>query len=271
MKRLSLLSVLLVTGLAATGCATLSTGSAGGSGEPSKVGEAPAVAPVPSDLLKGMAAYLRSLDRFKVRVEKVTTLILPDDQRLHADQTIEVAVSRPSQLRVDYKGLGGGRQLFYDGKSFTVHTPGAGVYATGSAPSRIDETLEILYNEYQIELPVADLLATDPESRLVQDIRSRTYVGRILVRGVVCHHLAFRTPNLDWEIWIEDGPKPLPRRLLLTDKGVEGAPTMMADLVDWDVSPSFPRGFFDFTPPAGAQRVSFLSEASQALSGKVAQ
>jgi hypothetical protein len=39
------------------------------------------------DVLKQMAAYLKSLERFKVRVEKTTELILPTDQRLHADQT----------------------------------------------------------------------------------------------------------------------------------------------------------------------------------------
>jgi len=268
MKHLPLLSAMIVSGLALIGCASPSNPFTDDRTKPIAVSAPPAVAPQPVDVLKQMATYIRSLDRFRVRVEKVTQLILPTDQSIHEDQTIEIAVKRPSQLRVDYKGLGGGRQLFYDGKDFTLYTPAAGVYAVGSAASTIDATLETLYNVYQIELPVADLLATNTESRLVRNISSRTYVGRILVQGVPCHHLAFRTPDVDWEIWIEDGPKPLPRRLLLTDKSVKGSPTMMANLVDWDVSPSFPGGFFDFTPPAGSQRVPFLSEASLALSAK---
>ncbi|MTW21306.1 DUF2092 domain-containing protein [Allochromatium palmeri] len=263
MKPAFWMSAMLAGGLSLTGCATLHTDS---SDTTSTQLDAPStVAPDPTTILKEMAAYLRSLERFSVRVEKVTEYILPSDQSLHNDQTIEIALSRPNHLRVDFKALGGGRQLFYDGENFAIFTPHEGVYATASAPSTIDETLEILYNEYQIELPVADLLATDPASRLVQDLKSRTYVGRILVDGVPCHHLAFRTPDLDWEIWIEAGPKPLPRRLLLTDRGVEGAPTLMANLTDWDVSPSFARGFFEFKPPANAQRISFMNQMSATL------
>ncbi|MBK1718583.1 DUF2092 domain-containing protein [Thiocystis violacea] len=271
MKQLPLLSAMIVSALALNGCANLSGLAAGGTSESVPISDPPAVAPQPIDVLKRMATYLRSLDRFEVRVEKLTQLILPTEQRLHEDQTIEIAVDRPNQLRVEYKGLGGGRQIFYDGKEFTLNTPVAGFYAVGSAPASIDQTLEILYNEYQIELPVADLLATNTESRLVKNLSSRTYVGRILVQGVPCHHLAFRTPEVDWEIWIEDGPKPLPRRLLLTDKSVQGSPTMMANLTDWDVAPRFARGFFEFKPPKGSERVPFLTEASAAMSAATIQ
>lgn len=263
MKPAFWMPAMLAGGLALTGCATLPTDS---SDTASTQVEAPStVAPDPTAILKEMAAYLRSLERFSVRVEKLTEYILPSDQSLHNDQTIEIAMNRPNRLRADFKALGGGRRLFYDGENFAIFTPREGVYATAPAPSTIDETLEILYNEYQIELPVADLLAADPASRLVQDLKSRTYVGRILVDGVPCHHLAFRTPDLDWEIWIEAGPKALPRRLLLTDRGVEGAPTLMANLTDWNVSPSFGHGFFTFTPPKDARRIPFLNEMTSTL------
>ena len=159
-----------------------------------------------------------------------TELILPTEQRLHADQTLDVAVQKPNRLRVNFQNLSGGRQLFYDGKTFSLYTPGQNVYASAAAPATIDETLSLLEERYRISMPVADLLFADPQSRLVQNLKSETYVGRILVRGVICHHLAFQTPEVDWEIWIEDGPQPLPRRLLLTDKSVEGSPQMMANL-----------------------------------------
>ena len=65
------------------------------------------------------------------------------------------------------------------------------------------------------------------------------------MRGVACHHLAFQTPEVDGEIWIEDGPKPLPRRLLLTDKSVEGSPQWTSDLSAAGIShPQFPTDFF---------------------------
>jgi hypothetical protein len=37
-----------------------------------------------------------------------------------------------------------------------------------------------------------------------------SYIGREEVGGSVTHHLAFRNPNVDWQIWIRDGQQPLP-------------------------------------------------------------
>jgi len=228
----------------------------------------PAVKPQPMDVLKRMAAYLHTLDHFTVTVEKTTDLILPTDQRLHADQTMEIAIQKPNRLRVNYLNLSGGRQLFYDGKDFSLYTPEQNVYATAPAAPTIDETLDLLADRYRISLPIADLLVADPDSRLAQHITSETYVGRILIRGVVCHHLAFRTSDLDWEIWIEDGPKPLPRRLALTDRSVKGSPQMMANLNDWNLAPTFSAAYFTFTQPPQAEKIQFLDAAPAARPAK---
>ncbi len=232
---------------------------------------APLVKPQPRDVLKQMAAYLRSLDRFEVRVEKTTELILPTDQRLHADQTATIAVQKPNRLRANFQNLSGGRQLFYDGKNFSLYTPEAKVYASATAPATLDETLDLLEDRYRISMPIADLLTADPQSRLVQNLKSETYVGQILIRGVPCHHLAFQTPEVDWEIWIEDGPKPLPRRLSLTDKSVVGSPQMTASLTDWNLAPQFPSDYFTFAPPQDAQKITFLADRPAAQPAKAAK
>ena len=273
MKILLLLSAMLFPALALLGCASPPTDQPAASTtlSASVVSPAPAVKPQPRDVLKQMGAYLRSLDRFTVRVEKTTELILPTDQRLHADQTAEFAIQKPNRLRVNFLNLSGGRQLFYDGTTFSLYTPEANVYATAAAPPTIDETLDLLATQYRISLAITDLLVANPDSRLGQNLTAETYVGRVLVRGVPCHHLAFRTPEVDWEIWIEDGPKPLPRRLVLTDQSVEGSPQMTAALSDWNLAPSFSADFFTFKPPQNAQKIKFLDAAPAVRPAKAAQ
>lgn len=271
MKMLPLLSAMLLPALALIGCASPPTDPTAAPVAPPVISPSPAVKPQPTDVLKQMARYLRSLDRFTVRVERTTELILPTDQRLHVDQTLEVALQKPNRLRVNYQNLSGGRQLFYDGQTFALYTPEANVYASAAAAPTIDETLDLLATQYRISLPVADLLVANPDSRLAQNLTSETYVGRILVGGVPCHHLAFQTPEVDWEIWIEDGPQPLPRRLLLTDKSVEGSPQMMANLTRWDLAPTFPTDFFTFKPPQNAQKIAFLEPARAVSPAKAAQ
>ena len=76
---------------------------------------------------------------------------------------------------------------------------------------------------------------------------------------------------MDWEIWIEDGPKPLPRRLVLTDKSVAGSPQMTAHLSDWNLAPSFSADYFTFKPPQNAQKIKFLDVASAAMPAKAAK
>ena len=275
MKMLPLLSAMLLPTVALIGCASPPTATEQPADSmmfsASAVSPAPAVKPQPMAVLKQMAAYLRSLDRFTVRVEKTTDLILPTDQRLHSDQTMEIAIQKPNRLRANYLNLSGGRQLFYDGATFSLYTPEANVYASAAAAPTIDETLDLLAKQYRISLPVTDLLVANPDSRLAQNLTSETYVGRILVRGVPCHHLAFRTPEVDWEIWIEDGPKPLPRRLALTDKSVKGSPQMIANLSDWNLAPQFSADFFTFKPPQNAQKITFLESAPAIRPAKTAQ
>lgn len=275
MKMLPLLSAMLLPTVALIGCASPPTAAEQPADSmmfsASAVSPAPAVKPQPMAVLKQMAAYLRSLDRFTVRVEKTTDLILPTDQRLHSDQTMEIAIQKPNRLRANYLNLSGGRQLFYDGATFSLYTPEANVYARAAAAPTIDETLDLLAKQYRISLPVTDLLVANPDSRLAQNLTSETYVGRILVRGVPCHHLAFRTPEVDWEIWIEDGPKPLPHRLALTDKSVKGSPQMIANLSDWNLAPQFSADFFTFKPPQNAQKITFLESAPAIRPAKTAQ
>ena len=271
MKMWSLLPAILLPALTLFGCASPPADPAPAPVAAPVVSPAPAVKPDPMAVLKQMARYLRSLDRFTVRVERTMELILPTDQRLHADQTLEIAIQKPNRLRVNFQSLSGGRQLFYDGANFSLYTPEAKVYASAAAAPTIDETLDLLAAQYQIFLPVADVLVADPDSRLAQNITLATYVGRILIQGVPCHHLAFRTPEVDWQIWIEDGAQPLPRRLLLTDKSAEGSPQMMANLTRWDLAPTFPADFFTFRPPQDAQKIPFLDQVRAVRPAKAAQ
>lgn len=274
MKMLSLLSAIFLFSLALISYASppaVDSPAASVTPMMPAISPSPVVKPEPKDVLKSMVAYLRTLDRFTVRVEKITELILPTDQRLHADQTMEVAIQKPNRLRIDYQNLSGGRQLFYDGETFALYTPAANVYASAAAAPTIDETLDLLETQYGISVAIADLLVANPDSRLVQNLTSATYVGRILVRGIPCHHLAFQTPELDWEIWIEDGPKPLPRRLLLTDKSVEGAPQMTASLNEWNLAPQFAADFFSFKPPQSVEKIKFLNTKPAVQPTKAAQ
>jgi hypothetical protein len=105
-------------------------------------------------------------------------------------------------------------------------------------------------------MPMADLLCGDTYESLLANVESGTYVGLHSVGDVPCHHLLMRQENIDWQIWIDAGKVPMPRKLVITFKRNPGQPQYVATMDDWNLSPAISQETFKFTPPAGAKVVS---------------
>jgi hypothetical protein len=82
-----------------------------------------------------------------------------------------------------------------------------------------------------------------------------TPLGRGVIDGVECEHLAFRELDTDWQIWIEVGARPIPRKYVITSKSVAAAPQYTLRIKDWATDVQANAGTFDFTPPQGASKV----------------
>ena len=122
-------------------------------------------------------------------------------------------------------------------------------------PDTIDAVLDHLAVEYGMVMPLADLLISDPYGSAMQNTKFGFYVNENQVRGVPCHHLAFRQDGLDWQIWIDAGDKPVPRKLVITFTGFPGQPQWSAQFDHWDFEPRLDDDAFTFTPPADAREV----------------
>jgi hypothetical protein len=85
-----------------------------------------------------------------------------------------------------------------------------------------------------------------------------TVVGQAVIEGVVCDHLAFRAPDVDWQIWIQQGAQPLPRRILITTLDLPNAPQFAVTVTRWNLEPSFDAQTFTFTPQAGVKQIELL-------------
>jgi hypothetical protein len=138
-------------------------------------------------------------------------------------------------------------------------------------PASIDDTLDTLAGKYGMALPLADLVFADPYKGLTENVRSSQYLGTGYVFDTKCHHLAFRQAAIDWQIWVEEGSKPLPRKIVITFKESPGHPQYTAFLSNWNLDAKIADGSFSFTPPAGAKQVDFApttQPAAAAAEGK---
>lgn len=73
-------------------------------------------------------------------------------------------------------------------------------------------------------------------------------------RGEV-HQLAFRGTDVDWQLWVTIGEKPLPLRYVVTTKKLTGAPEFTLQLRNWNTAPQINPAQFTFSPPAGAKKL----------------
>ena len=139
---------------------------------------------------------------------------------------------------------------------------------TAEALPEIDGALDRLFEVYGSSVPLADLLYADPYRTLMEHVESGFVVGKNSVDGTPCHHLAFMQEGLDWQIWIADGPRPVPLRLVITYVDEPGAPQYIAELSKWDFQPRLSDHYFTFRPPADSDEIEFLPPQERFESNK---
>jgi len=147
------------------------------------------------------------------------------------------------------------RAAWYDGKTVTFLDKDNNVYALIEAPGTIDATFDKLEDEYGVVLPLADLLYSDPYAVLMAGVTYGRYLGIHQAAGVDCHHLAFSQDTIEWQIWIDAGEKPLPRKLVISYVQEPGEPQYSATIRRWTLDAKVPEGLFTFEAPEGAQKV----------------
>jgi hypothetical protein len=86
-------------------------------------------------------------------------------------------------------------------------------------------------------------------------------VDQETVGGKSAEHLAARTDDLDFQVWIASGDEPVPLRVVLTYKRETGQPQFSATMSDWNFHPKIDPSTFTFVPPAGAESVAFMVPA----------
>jgi len=231
-------------------------------GTTTKAGKA-AVDPRADQLLRKMARDLASAKTLQFDAEHVTEVVTKQGQKIQLLATSRVDVQRPNKLRSDRTGPLADASLYYNGRDLTIYGRRVNMYATAQAPDTIDKAIDFGRDELGLDAPAADLLYTDAYPTLMEDVVSGTYLGLEDVGGRACHHLAYVGHQTDWQIWIEDGPRALPCRYVITSKRVKESPEYTIDLKNWKVDERLPAETFTFTPPRDAVKIDFFRENKQ--------
>jgi hypothetical protein len=220
--------------------------------------QAAAVDPVAVQTLKRMIDYLGSLKQFSVHTQITLEDLLPSGQRTDSDISADVMISRPNKLHAERKGELFEQVFYYDGKTLTLYNPTDQVYASEPAPATIEALLDYTRESLGLMIPAADLVYRNAYPLLMKGVTAATVIGKAEINGVICDHLAFSRPDVDFQVWVADGKQPLPCKYVVTDTGTPALISISTLMSDWNVAPDVADERFRFVPPAGVKKISFM-------------
>jgi hypothetical protein len=212
-----------------------------------------------SDRIKAMTSYLASKKAFSVDTNSNIELVLKSGQKIQFHHAVTMTLKRPDKFMAERSGELVKQTFYYDGKSLTLQNPGEKFYATLDAPDSIEKMLDFARDKLGIIAPAGDLVYANAFELLMDDVYSGFVVGKSVIDGKICDHLAFRNHNdVDWQIWINEGELPVPMRMVITTRGVIHAPQFTVNMIRWDFSPDVKDSDFSFTPGNEDQSIEFL-------------
>jgi hypothetical protein len=215
----------------------------------------PAIEAQAKDALSRMGEAFKALTEFGVHQEITREQVINGDLKVQKSSTADILVRRPDRLKADVVGDDDkNHSVFYDGKTLTVYVPGKKYYAQAPAPNTLAATIDLAESNYGIEFPTPDLLRMASGEHFSEGLTAAGEVGKSRVGDVECDHYAYRNTEVDYQLWLEGGDKPLPRKIVITSKKDPAQPEYTAVLT-WNLSPKIDDAAFVFTPPEGVTKI----------------
>jgi hypothetical protein len=207
-----------------------------------------------------MGEYLKTLKAFSIHADTTTDEVLASGPKIQFGGTTDLTYRDPDGVYlVARRDDRDDSRFFYNGKLLTVWVEAKRVYAGVVAPPTLSSTLELVKDKYDVSFPLGGVLLMAARGELLKDVKAGIMIGTGRVAGVDCDHLGFHQDGVDWQIWIEKGERPLPRKMLITTLSQVSQP-QHSEVLTWDLSPKIDPAMFTFVPPEGANRISLAEK-----------
>jgi hypothetical protein len=217
---------------------------------PAAAGEAEA-----KQLFKAMSDYLAAQTTLSFDYDTSLEVVTADKQKLALASSGTVTLSRPDKIHMTRTGGFADVEMVFDGKTLSLLGKNANAYVQAEVPGSVDKLIDELRDTYKRPLPGADLLLSNVNDQLIPLVVDVKDLGSGVIGGVECDHLAFRTGEVDLQIWIAQGDAPYPCRYAVTTSKIAGSPQYTVDVSNWKTGGDVAAADFAFVPPDGAKKV----------------
>ena len=215
------------------------------------------------EVLRGMSAYTSKLDQLVIRSTAFTDARLDAGLMVSNATETEMVIDRPSSMYLSsFDGVDKTEIYFHNGL-VTVFTSENKFYGHASIPKDIEAAAGFVLEELNMEAPLLDLIYRDIGSHLSGSEDAVLYLtDKSRIGGTDCHHIAIRGPEIDLQLWVEEGDQPVLRKIVITSKWEGGAPRFIGNM-SWDTTPKIDPEIFKFRAPEGATNIGFANDTAQ--------
>ena len=217
--------------------------------------------PASTAALDRMGAYLRTLKTFEVRSDNTMEEVLGNGQKLQFLNRVRYVVDGPNSLYSEIRSDRDDIRLFYNGTVLTLENRATGFYADAPVTGTIDELLIKADKQLGIEFPLQDLFRWGSKTRNSVSPNEGFKVGPARIGENATDHYAFRLDDVDFQIWIDQGDKPLPRKLVITMLTDPAQPQYVAYFT-WNTAPTVDAKRFMFVPGKNAVKIPFAASTA---------
>jgi hypothetical protein len=206
-------------------------------------------------VFKTMSDFLAAQQTFSVTYDATLEIVTADLMKVGLASSGTLSFSRPDKIRMTRTGGIADVELVYDGKTLSAYGKTLKVFGKLPAEGTVDDMIARLRDEFGLELPAADLLSSAPYDVMMENVIHARALGEGMIRGQMCDHLAFRTADVDWQIWVAQGEKPFPCRFTITSKMTALAPSYSIEFSGWKSGAEVAADDFQLKPAADSKEV----------------
>lgn len=193
----------------------------------------PNIDPKAEAMLQNMSYFMGSKYEYTFKAEIMYDVMVRSGQKVQYDAEETVYIKKPDKFAIQYISDLGGYKLWYDGGKATLLEVPLNDFALATLPATVDQALNKLYEQYGFAPVLSEFLFINTFKTMTKNVISGEDFGPSKVFGVKCRHLYFVEKDIDWQIWIEAGKRPIPRKLVITYKNLPESPQFIAILKDW--------------------------------------
>jgi hypothetical protein len=207
------------------------------------------------NLFKAMSDYMAAQKAISYRFDTNLDVVTTDLQKLGLASTGTLTLNRPDKFHIRRTGGFADVEFLFDGKILTVLGKTANLYDQLEVPGTIDHLIDELRDKYGKPVPGADLLLSNINDALMATVVDVKDLGSGVIGGIECDHLAFRTKEVDWQIWIAQGSRPYPCRYVITNITTDQAPQYSITISDWKTGDEVGADDFSFKNVTSAKKI----------------